>query len=68
MFNMEMKPSNDREVIKERVRKWMRVSGYTSHDAADAAVLETYFYIYNMLENGSNIREIGMDLGIFPTP
>ena len=62
-------PSQDKEMLKARIRKWMRTSGvYSQKDTLDTAVVETFFYIYNKLEEGEDIHEIGNHLGIFPIP
>ncbi len=64
-----MGESKDREILKERVKKWMSTNSvYNSRNALDMAILETFFYIYYGLENGMNIQEIGNELGIFPLP
>lgn len=68
MFKM-MGESKDREMIKERVKKWMSTSSvYNGRDALDMAILETFFYVYYGLENGMNIQELGIELGVFPIP
>ncbi len=64
-----MKESKDRDFLKERIRKWMYNSSVDRQtDALDMAVLETFFYIYYSLEEGSSIHEIGNSLGVFPVP
>ena len=64
-----IKESKDRQVIKDRVMKWMSASAvHKQRDALDMIVLETFFYIYNSLEHGINIQEIGNELGVFPVP
>ncbi len=64
-----MKESRDRNVIKERVEKWMGISKVNSQrDALDMAILEAFFHIYYNLEKGLSIQEIGNDLGLLPFP
>lgn len=64
-----MRDSRDREILKERVRRWMGISRVDGQkDAFDMLIMELFFYIYYKLESGEDIREIGNDLGVFPLP
>jgi len=64
-----MKDSRDREEIKSRIADWMGVSGVNKlRDSFDMTILETFFYVYNGINEGLSIQEIGNDLGVFPLP
>ena len=57
---------DDRERIKDRIKGWIGVSGdlHSNKTLFDAAIMETFFYIYNSLEDGMKIQEIGDKLGV----
>jgi hypothetical protein len=64
-----MKETPEKKEMKDRIRKWMGVSGvFRERDVLDMAILETFFYVYNGLEEGRDIHELGNDLGVFPVP
>lgn len=64
-----MRNTRDREELKGRVKKWMGVGNVEKvRDALDMTIMETFFHIYDRLERGENIQEIGNDLGVFPLP
>lgn len=64
---MFMKKSTDREILKERMKSWIGSHpGYDGNILFDAAILETFFYIYNGLDNNMTIHEIGKELGVLP--
>ena len=67
MFRM-MRKSKDRDILKDRVNNWMAITNASKKDSFDMLVLETFFYIYNGLDQGFNIQELGNELGIFPVP
>ena len=58
----------EKEILKERVKKWMAISNTKKWDSFDMMILETFYYIYDGLERGFNIQELGNELGIFPLP
>ena len=62
--------SEKRSKLKERVRNWVGHSeSIDMHKSiVDAAIVETFFHIYNELETGASIHEIGKDLGVMPFP
>jgi len=63
------KETRDKDKLKSRVKKWMGVNEtHKQRDALDIAILETFFYIYNGLEDGMTTHEIGSELGVLPFP
>ena len=61
--------TEERKKIKERMKKWIHSGAASGHNAVfDMAILETFFYVYNNMEKGMNIHEIGLELGVLPFP
>lgn len=65
-----MKPSLKRSNLKKRINRWVSHTGSIdmTKTLTDVAILETFFFVYNELENGAKIHEIGLDLGVLPHP
>ena len=65
-----IRKSEKRHKLKERVRRWVGHSEHldTHKSIVDAAILETFFHIYNELETGASIHDIGIELGVMPLP
>lgn len=64
-----MRQSRDREKLKERMGRWIQNNSvYGLESAYEVAILETFFYIYNGLEDGMSIQQIGSELGVLPFP
>lgn len=65
-----IKPSEKRNDLKDRIKRWAAHTGSIdlTKTIADAAILETFFHIYNELEKGATIHDIGLDLGVLPCP
>ena len=65
-----IRKSEKRDRLKNKVRAWV---GHSEHidlhkSIVDAAILETFFHIYNELETGASIHDIGIELGVMPLP
>lgn len=64
-----MKQTKHKDELKQRVKSWMvseRV--WKQRDALDVTIKETFFYIYNSMQSGENIQDIGDKLGVLPLP
>ena len=63
------KKTKDRDMLKDRIKKWMFISGVDKQrDSLDMMINETFMHVYDRLENGETIQDIGNDLGVFPHP
>jgi hypothetical protein len=63
------KKKKDRDMLKSRIQKWMFISGVDKQrDALDMMINETFIHVYDRLEDGETIQDIGNDLGVFPLP
>jgi len=65
-----MKDSKERAKIRGRIHEWMgRTTPWDLNKSLiDAAILETFFYVYQNLNEGMSIHDIGKEIGVLPLP